>query len=78
MNVSTVDGTAMAGCELRGHHQPTDLVRPGPDGGKLPDPPLEDGSTNTLPFYFRVVLSDPSTGVVLGAPTNAQVNIVDA
>lgn len=38
---------------------------------------LDDGVTNVYPLYFNVLLTNVSSGAVLGSPTNSQVNILD-
>ena len=39
---------------------------------------LNDGVVDVNPFFFNVLLTNVSSGAVLGSPTNAQVNILDA
>src|SRR6185437_108616 len=76
--VSTVDGTAVAGVNYVGiTNQLVSFVQ-GQTAATFPVHVLDDGVTNPIPFYFNVVLSNPSAGALMGSPTNAQVNIVDA
>jgi uncharacterized delta-60 repeat protein len=78
MNVSTVDGTAVAGVNYIGVTNQTLSFVQGQTAASFVVHVLDDAVTNTLPFFFNVVLSNPSTGAVLGSPTNAQVTIIDS
>jgi uncharacterized delta-60 repeat protein len=77
LDVSTVNGTALAGVNYVSNSATLSFVQ-GQTAASFVVHLLNDGVTNGLPFYFNVVLSNPSVGVLLGSPTNAQVNIVDA
>ena len=77
LNIATSNGTAVAGVNYVATNGTVSFAQ-GQTAASFPVKILNDGVTNTIPFYFNVVLSNPSTGAVLGSPTNAQVNIVDA
>ena len=78
MNVSTMDGTAVAGVNYVGvTNQLLSFVQ-GQTAASFTVHVMDDGVTNPILFYFNVVLSNPSAGAMFGAPTNAQVNIIDA
>jgi uncharacterized delta-60 repeat protein len=77
LNIATSNGTAVAGVNYVATNGTISFAQ-GQTAATFPVKILNDGVTNTLPFYFNVVLSNPSTGAVLGSPTNAQVNILDA
>ena len=77
LNISTADGTAFANT----NYVPTNgtiSFAQGQTTVSFPVRILNDGVTNTFPFYFNVLLSNPSVGALLGSITNAQVNILDA
>ena len=78
MNVSTMDGTAVAGVNYVGVTNQLISFVQGQTAASFTVHVLDDGVTNLMPFFFNVVLSNPSAGAVFGAPTNAQVNIIDA
>ena len=77
LNVATADGTAVAGANYVATNGTISFVQ-GQTATSFSVRILQDGVTNVNPFYFNVVLSNPSTGAVLGVPTNAIVKIVDA
>jgi uncharacterized delta-60 repeat protein len=77
LNIATSNGTAVAGVNYVATNGTVSFAQ-GQTAASFPVRILNDKVTNTIPFYFNVVLYNASSGAVLGAPTNAQVNIVDA
>jgi uncharacterized delta-60 repeat protein len=77
LNVATADGTAVAGVNYVATNGTLSFVQ-GQAAASFVVQLKDDGVTNALPFYFNVILSNPSTGALLGSPTNAQVNMVDS
>jgi uncharacterized delta-60 repeat protein len=76
LNIATSNGTAVAGVNYVATNGTVSFAQ-GQTAASFPVKILNDGVTNTIPFYFNIVLSNPSTGAVLGSPTNAQINILD-
>jgi len=77
LNFTTIDGTAFANT----NYVPTNgtlSFAQGQTALSFPVRVLNDGLTNVYPFYFNVALTNASTGALLGAISNAQVNILDA
>jgi len=77
LNIATANGTALAGVNYVATNGTISFVQ-GQTAVSFPVHLLDDGATNVIPFYFNVVLSNPSAGAVLGSPTNTQVRIVDS
>lgn len=77
VNFGTVDGTAHAGVNYVATNGSLSFAA-GQAAATFTVNVLNDGITNVIPFYFNVVLTNVSTGALLGSPTNSQVNIVDA
>jgi uncharacterized delta-60 repeat protein len=77
LNVATADGTAVAGVNYVGTNAVISFA-PGQAAASFAVRLLNDGITNVTPFFFNVILSNPSAGALLDSPTNALVNIVDA
>lgn len=74
---TTTNGTAYAGTNYIATNGMLQFTQ-GQLAATFTVPILDDGKTNVFPFYLKVLLTNVSSGVVLGSPTNAQVNIVDA
>jgi uncharacterized delta-60 repeat protein len=77
INFTTADGTATAGANYVATNGALSFA-PGQSSVTFGVRILEDGVVDPQPFYFNVLLTNATTGAVLGSPTNAQVNIVDA
>jgi uncharacterized delta-60 repeat protein len=77
MSFATADGTAHAGTNYIATNGILSFVQ-GQSAATFSVRILNDGVVDPFPFFFNVVLSNPSVGAVLGSPTNAQVNILDA
>jgi uncharacterized delta-60 repeat protein len=77
LDFSTADGTALAGTNYIATNGTLTFV-PGQTAATFRVGILNDGMTNTLPFSFQVLLSNPSPGILFGNPSVAQVNILDA
>jgi hypothetical protein len=77
LDVATADGTAIAGVNYIATNGTLSFVQ-GQAAATFTVRLKDDAVTNALPFYFNVILSNPSLGAVLGSPTTAQVNIVDS
>src|SRR6185312_778584 len=76
MNVSSMDGTAVAGVNYVGITNQLISFVQGQPTVSFPIQVMDDAVTNPIPFYFNIVLSNPSAGAMLGTPTNALVNII--
>ena len=77
LNIATADGTAVAGVNYIATNGTLSFVQ-GQTAASFTVHLLDDGVINVIPFNFNVILSNPSTGALLGSPTNALVNMVDA
>ncbi|HLX70901.1 MAG TPA: Calx-beta domain-containing protein [Verrucomicrobiae bacterium] len=77
INFTTMDGTAHAGANYIATNGAVSFVQ-GQTAASFGVRILNDGIVDPSPFFFNVVLTNASTGAVLGSPTNAQVNILDA
>jgi uncharacterized delta-60 repeat protein len=77
LNFATSDGTAVSNVNYIATNGTVSFAE-GQATATIPIRILQDGVTNTLPFFFNITLSNPSAGAFLGSPVTAQVNIVDA
>ncbi len=77
LNIATADGTALANINYIPTNGTVSFAQ-GQTTVSFNVGVLNDGVTNTFPFFFNVVLSSPTAGALLGSITNAQVNILDA
>ena len=77
INFTTTNGTATAGVNYAATNGQLSFA-PGQLAATFVVRVMNDGLTNVTPFYFNVLLTSASAGAVLGSPTNAQVNILDA
>lgn len=77
LDFATLDGTAVAGSNYVATNGTLSFVS-GQAAATFNVRILADAIVDPLPFYFNVRLSNPSTGALLGSPTNSQVNILDA
>lgn len=77
VSFTTANGTAFAGTNYIATNGTLQFTQ-GQIAATFTVPILDDRRTNVFPFYFNVLLTNVSTGALLGSPTNAQVNIVDA
>jgi polyhydroxybutyrate depolymerase len=75
VDLVTIDATAISGLDYAGTTN-TLSFSPGERFKQVPVPILNDG-VKEIPETFRVRISNPTGGAVLGAPTTATVNIRD-
>lgn len=77
VSFTTVDGSAQAGKNYVATNGTLQFAQ-GQVAATFTVTVLDDGIIDPIPFFFNVLLTNVSSGAILGSPTNSKVNILDA